>query len=103
MYRTEIERQIEESFADHAGAESLSSLDIVATMFRVGSDLIRSQCGQVDEIADAAGAKCLELLRSIDMPYVPEFVEVRIERVVVGWMVAEIKRFGHAHCADNQS
>lgn len=103
MSHENYEAKVEEMFADHAGADAmqahpLTSLEAMSTLQRVGFDLIQVECGNVDAIAEAVGAVLTRILKSIDIPIVPEFVEVQVESFVVAWVVSQIKSYGHAKC-----
>src|SRR3990167_2704688 len=95
-------------FADRAGdagsqAHPLTSLEAMATLQKSGFGLISVECGGVDQIAGAVGAVLERSLKIIDIPVLPEFVEVQLEALAVTWVVSQVKSFGHSHCKNHQS
>lgn len=102
--RHEYEAKVEELLADRVGAstEPLSSIQAVGIFDTIGRDLISVECGNVDAIADSVGAVLARVLKSIDIPMVPEFLEVQIEAFVVAWVVSQMKAYGHSRCVKHE-
>jgi hypothetical protein len=97
------EPKIQEMFSDRVGivplqSQPLTSIEAVSALHQIGLDLIKMECGNVDAIADSVGVVLTQVLARIDIPVIPEFVEVQLESLLVGLVVVQIKRFGHAHC-----
>lgn len=94
----EYKNKVVEMFTDHAGSADLTSLEAASLFQRVGFDLIQMECGNVDSIADAVGVAMTSALKLIDIPVLPEFIEVKLEALLTAWVVAQVKAFGHANC-----
>jgi hypothetical protein len=62
---------------------------------RIGRDLIKVDAANVDSIADAVGESLTKALLAFDIPYLPEFVEIRVEAYLVAIVVEQLKKFGH--------
>ncbi len=82
-----------QDFGAAAGSESLTG--ILAIAERIGRDLIRVDAANVDKIADAVGVALTKALLAFDIPYLPEFVEVKVEAYLVAVVVTQLKKFGH--------
>jgi len=92
----ENKNKVSEMLDDYSGLADLTSLEAATLFQRVGFDLIKQDGGHVDSIADAVGEALTDLLKQIDIPVLPEFIEVRLEALITAWVVSQIKAFGHA-------
>lgn len=85
---------IEERFQDHAAGASVSVFHASSTIIDIALSLIRENGGDIDQIAEAAGKVLTGIAKAFDIPYVPEFIEERIEAMLIARAVATIKLLG---------
>lgn len=86
-----FELLIEDAFRDYASGANKSIYHASATIIEIALNIIKDNPDKIDAVAEVAGKVLTGIAKSFDIPYVPQFIEDRLETYLIERAVATIK------------